>query len=410
MLEQTPNPGKSQQELEAENEWLKNELKNRNAEIKKWHKFQFWAGKKIGGIFLGWQLKDSIHRLFGELTQGKVTQQTLADVVTHTLWRFTRIGIFAILAAIIPVTFLALQTWLLSIQNKRIIQQTYLQEAERRSSQVFLFSNIQDKIDEELKDPHNKKDTLSNQTIGRIIALSLALKPYRYLDGDTLINNPISPERGQLLISLTNLGLDTTTLLKIARKGNFSQAELINVKLSSANLKSIDLRGANLTYANLMGANFEGADLRGADLREVDLRKADLRGTDLSGANLRGANLIQANLRDAYLQGTNLRDAYLQGINLRDADLRNADLRGVDLQNADLRDTYLEYAKLKDAHLKKTNFEGAVVAWAVSLYIEEPKVHNKIKKRISSHPYIEEHYKVSREEKDGETIYVLRKK
>lgn len=26
------------------------------------------------------------------LNQGKVTQQTLADVATHTLWRFTRIA------------------------------------------------------------------------------------------------------------------------------------------------------------------------------------------------------------------------------------------------------------------------------------------------------------------------------
>jgi len=101
-------------------------------------------------------------------------------------------------------------------QNKRLDQQTNLQEAERRSSLVFLFSNIMDAIDSELKDSLNKKDTLSKQLIGRIIALSTRLSPYRYLtEGDTLISHPLSPERGQLLVNLVESDLDSNTYKKI---------------------------------------------------------------------------------------------------------------------------------------------------------------------------------------------------
>jgi len=150
-----------------------------------------------------------------------VSSETLGDVSTHILWRLTRIGLFAIMAALIPISILLVQTYILSkqnekleYQNKRIEQQTFLQEAERRSSLVFLFNNVLDKIDQELKDQKGITDTLSEPLIGRITALSKALKPYRYLDGDEIIEKPISPERGQLLISLIGCNLDSLTYRK----------------------------------------------------------------------------------------------------------------------------------------------------------------------------------------------------
>lgn len=437
MVEQEPNQEKKLQELETEIERLKNELRNKEEEVKRRYKFQFWISKKVGGIFLGWQLKNSIHRLFVELKQGKATEQTLADVATYTLWRLTRIGLFAVLATLIPVTFIAIQTYLFSIQNKKIevqnqeievqnqrmIQQTYLQEAERRSSQVFLFSNIQDKIDEELKDPRNKKHTLSNQTIGRIIALSLALKPYRYLDGDTLIQTPISPERGQLLLSLTNIGLDSLSLLKIIKNGNFSNAEMINAKLDSVNFSGINLSDADLSDANLSDADLSNADLSDADLSGAILRNtnlssavliaaelndADLIGANLSCANLNVADLRAANLSSADLINANLSSANLSSANLSGADLRRTNLRGADLRGADLMYTNLHSTDLKGANLSGADLRGADLQETdLKGAILESKTESQY---VTSHPYVRKFYKIHEELVDGIILYVLRRK
>lgn len=415
MAEQEPSTERSQENLELENERLKKEIEARDEEIKNRNSFNFWVGKKIGGVFLGWQLKDSIHRLFGELTQGKVTQKTLADVTSHALWRFTRIGLFAIFAAIIPVVFLAVQTRLLAIQNakieaqnqkieaqsQRMVQQTYLQEAERRSSQVFLFSNVQDKIDDELKNPLNINNSLSDQTVGRIVALSLALKPYRYLENDTLIKTAVSPERAQLLVSLTNIELDTSTLLKIFRRSDYSRAELNKAKLSYAFLQNINLRNAVLTEADLSYANMIMADLSNADLRRINLKHARLSNANLSGSifndivistpyapstriQIRTRRLVDPpiqyivserldslmadrnhvvtqnpDLSYAQLNNAQLIKAYLRNVVLKRADLRNANLSGAILINTDLRNAKLNYAKLNDALLNDANLDSA---------------------------------------------------
>jgi len=100
-------------------------------------------------------------------------------------------------------------------QNYRINIQNNLIEADRRSSLIFLMSNILDRVNEEVKVqklsvPYgidndsitilkdNFKFHLSNPLIGRIIALSRAFRPYKLLAGDTLSTELVSPERGQL--------------------------------------------------------------------------------------------------------------------------------------------------------------------------------------------------------------------
>ena len=404
---------KTWQELEAENIQLKAELEKRDRESKSWNKFQFWVGKKVLGFFLGWRLNDSIRKLFTELKHGKVNNETLADAATHALWRFTRVGFFKI---IIPLTFLIFQIWLLYIQNQKIeaqnqkievqsqrmIQQTYLQEAERRSSQVFLFSNVQDKIDEELKNPSNKNNTLSDQTIGRIIALSLALKPYRYLENDTLIGAPISPERAQLLISLTSIKLDTASLSKIFKQGDYSKAELNKAQLSHTFLQNINLGGAVLNDADLSYANLYKADLSKADLKRINLKGANLNSVNLSGSifndilqipesyvsnpktNVRTRHLvdppiqyidnkklgsIRANrahvavqtpdLSYARLKNALLTYAYLRNVVLKKADLSNANLSGTILTGADLSNSTLSSSKFNDALLYNANLNNA---------------------------------------------------
>jgi len=223
------------------------------------------------------------------------------------------------------------QNELLTNQNIRLTQQTYLQEAERRSALILLMGNLLDALDKELKDDIGQKGArdLSPQLVGRIIALSSGLKPYRYLESDSLIAQEISPERGQLLLSILSSEVDNGTLRRIFQSADFSFSELQGAALAGEFLEGINLRNADLSKANLNGARLAGADLN----------KADLSGAILAGTDLRKANLSE----------TDLRETFITEVDFRGASLYGTDLRGVDLSDSDLRRSFMREALLDSA-------------------------------------------------------------
>ncbi len=223
-------------------------------------------------------------------------------------------------------------------QNQRIQEQSELIESIRRSSMVMLMSSLSDKVDDELK--NNPARTLSENTIATIVAaFNYTFQPYRYLEGDTLSEKKLSPEKGQLLLALCTRNIDSVSFNKIKNSAAFSGA---------------DLRGADLSGVDLSGANLKGADLRDADLNGASLKRTDLRRTNMWGAKLNNANLNGADLRRADLSWAELNESELESANLGSADLTNAQLR-----NADLRKAKFRTAKLDGALLNGAELEGA---------------------------------------------------
>jgi uncharacterized protein YjbI with pentapeptide repeats len=293
------------------------------------------------------------------------------------------LGIIGLVVAIIPTWILWIQTQkitaqniLLEKQNEKIDYQINLEEATRRSSLVFLMGNIMDKIDEELKDTFNTKNNtrrLSPQLIGRIASLSQSLRPYRYLDYDSLIG-PFSPERAQLFLSLLNSELDSVTYAEIYEKATFIDADLSGANLNDLNLSGANLIGANLTnaefyFTNLSHADLTGANLNGSTLFDSHLKEATLREADLTGADMNLAYFWESNLDDANLTGANLKNATFIGCsfinaNLTDADLTDADLVGANFVEAELVGATLGFADLSQAHLVDANLTLADLSQA----------------------------------------------
>ena len=272
------------------------------------------------------------------------------------------------------ISLMSFQNILLDTQNYRLNLQNNLIEAERRGALVILMSNIMDQMNDEIKlqegDPNSNDSlgyTLSDPLIGRISALSQSFLPYRYLEGDTLTEKAVSPERGQLLLSLVKSNLDSLTYDKIfgSTRANFGStflqyallvgANLRKVFLRDANLHLVVLRDADLTFsdfgnanlrdADLRGANFTNANLEGAFLINTDLTSANLSNASLNGAYILGAMLYDTNLSKAELSGAYLYDSYLYGAVLVDAELSGADFRGTRLWGADLRSANLSKAR-----------------------------------------------------------------
>lgn len=272
------------------------------------------------------------------------------------------------------------QTKLFEKQNDKIDSQIQLEESSRRGNLIVMMSNIMDKIDEEIRSAQEKGDSsrsLSPQLIGRIGALSYAFRPYRFWQDSMLIEKPLSPERGQLLLALVNSDFDTLTYNNICQEATFEQAYLENANLEGAHLKEINLKGANLKGVNLDDAILIRANLDDVDLNRANLNRAILKGAILNYANLDDANLFDANLIDTYLVNASLvsinnprinlssiippkamrinTKTNLKGANLKGADLSEAHLIGADLSKAELDETNFSKAKLSEADLSEAN-------------------------------------------------------
>jgi len=335
-------------QLELENLRLKAELQARKAGSKVSRGTGELFTQASTRILAGRRLKKSVRQLLDELPSGKVSRDTISDVMVHLIFRLTRIGMFAIIAAMGPLLIMIVQTYilnrhnsqleiqnlLLGKQNQRLDQQINLEEGNRRSSLIFFMSNIMDRLDDEMKG--NPGRSLSDPLIARIVSLSQALRPYRYLENDELTDRQLSPERGQLLFSLVNSNLDQKTYDKIFASANFNYADLQEANFTNAYLKGAKLANSYFYKANFHRANLEGADLAGAYLEEATFKSTRMDGANLARANLRRSRMEGISLTGGNLELADLREIYLEG------DFRNSNLEGVKVQEATITDVNLE--------------------------------------------------------------------
>lgn len=174
-------------------------------------------------------------------------------------------------------------------QNQLIEQQGYLMEANRRSSQMFIMGEVLSDINKELKEPAiPNKSKLSKTLQGRIISLSRAMKPYRYIENGVLRKNESSPERGQLLITL----IQSNTVGGYFEYCDFSYAESNGIEILNQNFESGNLKGADLSGSILGTVNLRRTDLTDANLRNVFIaHDTNIFSAILDGADLQGADL-----------------------------------------------------------------------------------------------------------------------
>lgn len=274
------------------------------------------------------------------------------------------LGIFVAIGGLTGSILLMNQNELLNNQNALIQRQMSLEEASRRSTLITLMSNIMDKVDREiekqrellpLKNRDSARFQLSQSLIGQIAALSHSFKPYRYMDGDTMLSRPLSPERGQLLLTLYLLPLDTFTMSNIMRSSTFYCADLKDAILNDANLSNANLIWANLNGANLNGSNLNNANLSSAEMKGANLIRANMSNVGLNGSDLSNSSLGGANLSGASLWKVNLSNASLEYANLSGAELFEANLSG-----AELTKTNLSEAKMSNANLSRSNLRACL--------------------------------------------------
>ena len=310
-------------------------------------------------------------------------------------------------------------------QQLLISQQAELADSIRNSGLPGLVSAVLNKIDADLKD--NPKRRLSDETIASISTMCYIAKPYLIPEGDSLSTTKLSPERGQLLLFLSGMNIDSGSMQKIKQSASFSgadlrEADLSGIDLSRMNLKGANLKGANLqnanmtaailSFANLWGANLNKAKLTGADLKRAELSWSELNNADLKNADLGEANVISAQLRNADLQSailkwTDFNGAFLNEANLASSDLFRATFKRAQMAKANLTNANLTLANLVEANLTETNFTDAELSDVV--VFEENWLELLNDWNIIGAKDIVKSYKIIDETSTGKHLYQLKK-
>lgn len=268
------------------------------------------------------------------------------------------------LVAVLTLMFLSRQTDAIENQTTILDQQTKLLEASRRSSQVFIMGEVLSDVHMELENPLNAKRTLSSAIIGRIIAVSRSMKPYYYLVDDSLINWPISPERGQLMISLLESSIDSTTLSYILSEASFDFSELSFYAFDGDDMSEVDLSGSDLSdseFRNLTidkgmytATNFEDSEfykvlIHDSGFSETRLGAVEFTAVTMEACIFIGADFSRTEFRESYLtnsgcfgcdfseavfdeQTTIVNSRYTE-CNFTKADFRGIRLRDVEFKN-----------------------------------------------------------------------------
>lgn len=308
-------------------------------------------------------------------------------------------------------------------QDNKLREMAALVESVKQSDMGPLLHSILEDVGEELK--MHPKRKLSDATLSRIQNLCQSFHAYRQVEADSLSEQAFSPGRGQLLLALALMRMDTGTFGSIKRSVDFSGADLRGADLKGVDLSGINLQEANFKDADLSGASLEGANLSGAKFWETKMNQANLNAANLSMANLSWAQLNGATLRKANLSGANLANAQLIKSDLSGATFRwgqlvgvlfnEANLTGVSLLGTDLAKANFSQANLSYTDIRLINLsEAIIVGTEFSMASVDEKWPEKLAQwRPTGMKELQDHYAVVNDSistADKRKIFHLRKK
>jgi uncharacterized protein YjbI with pentapeptide repeats len=294
------------------------------------------------------------------------------------------VSVFIVLGGLIAGYMIRKQNQLLQAQShaqdQRISELAEMLESLRNGNQVPLMSNVLRMVEQEVQ---NNNGRLSEATISRVVELSKSFKPYRSYESDSLSALKLSPERGQLLISLALIPMDSASFAAIKSRANFSMANLENAKLPYIDFSGIDLSRANLKGADLTGSVFRGAKLSdaifwGAKLDSSDFSSADMQRIVMSWAEVNHAKIIEANINGGVLENTKFRNSDLTRSTVRWAKMSHSILFDANLYYTDFIESDLYRANLSRANMTRALIKKARIDQCImnQIIFDSTVVHN----------------------------------
>ena len=180
-----------------------------------------WQRIILGNLFIGKGLIDSTKDLVKEVNVGEVSEDTLGGFIGNVIKRFSRIGIFSLLIASIPMVLLLQQNKLISSQNNLFSKQNDKVEMQvyhdSIQSNLLIAQNTLFNSQNNLFDKQNKLVTEQNDKVEAQVKLvesqnKLLAKQTEKLDTQNhrlnIQNNIIEEDRRSSLVELLSNILD----------------------------------------------------------------------------------------------------------------------------------------------------------------------------------------------------------
>jgi hypothetical protein len=254
-------------------------------------------------------------------------------------WVQIGVQVVFLIAGLTTTVLLVNQNDLLQLQNEKLDIQNNLLESDRRGSQVVLMSSVLNDLSSETRrsffniiDSTSLKPKLSSGLIGRIIATTHGLLPYKLLKDGQLTDKEFSLERGQLLMAIANTQISRESLKEIFTNSNFQSSYLPGV-----NLRNTFLAGVDLKFSNLERSSFEGAVLQSISYNPYNIGyEARFLGDDPEMTTFRGANLTFANFDKANLVGVDFGNANLMAASFKNSIIIGTNFKGTSVTKSQL--------------------------------------------------------------------------
>jgi len=319
------------------------------------------------------------------------------------------------------------QTQRLSDQNRLIDTDIQLAEAARSAqllSENAIVADLLGRATQDQRDagkiaPFDPETDLPPGLINRIVSVSLAARAYRYLNvakplqtardawiaaaprrpelaglqaafkpdaartQTSLIADPVSPERGQLLALLFYSDVIATEYLSL-RGADFSFAQVrIPVlalasyqfaRLSQADFRNIRIIQSRFRAATLYKTVFENtvildsdfSAIPGAEVEPPFAKRPEPARTGLTGASFANSAVMKTTFSGAYAQLTDFDRAFLADVSFAQAELSAATFRQAVLLDVDFTGAELRAIDLEGAYVFSETFLSDIAAQAAT--------------------------------------------
>ena len=229
------------------------ELKDKLAFFFKEHRVGAWIAFRI---LVGRRLAKSLEDWFSTATPSNpIPPKEFSEVTAAVLRRLIGVGVFAVLAFLVPNLLLYSQNSIMEEQNEYFREQ--IQELRRQIN-----------LQEEQGDLLRRQELISTVYDGQAMGLSMRARV----------------EALKALVQLDNklIGQGALADIRVNLRG-------VNLSCEESGLRCANLEGSWLPRVDFSEANLRGASFRGADLTDSSFIAADVSGADFSLASIESA-------------------------------------------------------------------------------------------------------------------------
>lgn len=206
---------------------------------------------------------------------------------------------------------------------------------------------------------------LSRRLEGRIIAISKALRPYKYLNEDNKLSDVyLSPERGQLLISLIESDVLTSQFIP---KSDFTYSDLKGINI--AKILDFNLNETELTVLQEIKLNY--SDLENTDFNFIDFNNSEFNYSHFKNTTFDRCNLIAFTARESNIESVTITNSNLKDADFSKAKIGNLKIKNCNLDLISLKSTTIDTTIIKAGWLPESNLFGEIDTLKTTIQIIE---------------------------------------